>query len=358
MRSPHLLILALLSAALASASGPAPAYTTNPDFQKARAEAIALAKQPQNVSFAAKSWRKANTIAGGHCMECYHGMIKAASDSGELKDAVKYAIEMEAASDNPVDKSTAEFYQGRFLARQAGLDKPKPALLEAAHAAYTKALSNDPDNNGCNFLDGVALAQLGRNEEASAAFRQYANHTKSFDPLLTRAKHFAENPELARHKMAPPIVVKTLAGKSFNLDDMGGRVVLVDFWATWCGPCNAELPHMKKLAAKYANDPFEIVSISWDSDETKWKNFIAEHGMEWNQYLDKEHKLSSVFGVEAIPHYFTIDSDGVLTAENIGSGSMADGRIDKLVKRAREAQHAEKLAAALPSTSFTEQALR
>ena len=119
---------------------------------------------------------------------------------------------------------------------------------------------------------------------------------------------------------------------------MHGRVVLIDFWATWCGPCNQELPHMQKLARKYANDPFDVIGISWDDDESKWKDFIAAHGMTWNQYRDANHSLSTAFSVNAIPHYFTIDSDGVLTAENVGSGSVADSRIDRLVQRARQAQ--------------------
>ncbi len=101
---------------------------------------------------------------------------------------------------------------------------------------------------------------------------------------------------------------------------------------------------MQKLAAKYANDPFEIISISWDSDEAKWKSCITDHNMTWNQYRDTTHKLSEAFGINSIPHYFTIDADGVLTAENIGSGSMSDGRIDMLVQRARQqaaATHSE-----------------
>jgi thiol-disulfide isomerase/thioredoxin len=121
---------------------------------------------------------------------------------------------------------------------------------------------------------------------------------------------------------------------------MGGRVVLIDFWATWCGPCNEELPHLKKIAAEFAGQPLVIISVSWDADEAKWKDFIGKHEMTWLQYRDADHKLSDRFGVNAIPHYFTIDSDGVLTAEMMGSGSDVEGKLKKLIKRANDARQA------------------
>ncbi|WP_419805559.1 TlpA family protein disulfide reductase [Terriglobus sp.] len=331
---------ALLFSATTLAAGQATkaAYESDPAFQKQRAQAQLFEKQRSNVLFAADAWRKANKLAGNQCMECYLHVIRVLAELGDTKGAVREATAMEAAATTPEDKANAETMQGRTLLYGAGDEKFKPAMLEQAHAALTKAYATDPANRVASFLDGMALARLDRNAEASTAFRAYAEHAPDGSAMKLRAEHFAENPELARHKTAPPVVVTTLAGKRFNLDDMHGRVVLIDFWATWCGPCNQELPHMQKLAKKYANDPFEVISISWDDDEAKWKDFIAAHSMTWNQYRDANHSLSTAFSVNAIPHYFTIDSDGVLTAENVGSGSMADSRIDKLVQRAREAQ--------------------
>ena len=119
---------------------------------------------------------------------------------------------------------------------------------------------------------------------------------------------------------------------------MGGRVVLIDFWATWCGPCNEELPQMKKIAKEFAGQPLVIISVSWDSDEAKWKAFLAKNEMTWVQYRDADHELSKRFGVDAIPNYFTIDSDGVLTSEMLGSGNDVEGKLKKLVAKARAAQ--------------------
>ena len=95
---------------------------------------------------------------------------------------------------------------------------------------------------------------------------------------------------------------------------------------------------MRKIAKEFANDPFVMISVSWDSDDGKWKQFIEKHEMTWLQYRDADHKLSDEFGISAIPHYFTIDSDGVLTAEMMGSGSDVEGKLKKLIAKARAAK--------------------
>ena len=95
---------------------------------------------------------------------------------------------------------------------------------------------------------------------------------------------------------------------------------------------------MKKIAKEFANDPLVIISISWDNNADKWKDFIAKNEMTWVQYRDADHKLSEQFGVKAIPHYFTIDSDGILTAEMLGSGSDVEGKLKKLLKRAQDSR--------------------
>ena len=132
------------------------------------------------------------------------------------------------------------------------------------------------------------------------------------------------------HKMAPAFEVTALDGAKFNLDAMGGTVVLIDFWATWCGPCNEELPELKKIAKEFAGQPFVMISVSADKDEAVWREFVEKHGMTWVQYRDVDHKLEDEFGVTAIPHYFTIDSDGVLTSERMGEGSDVEEQAEEV----------------------------
>jgi thiol-disulfide isomerase/thioredoxin len=119
-------------------------------------------------------------------------------------------------------------------------------------------------------------------------------------------------------------------------------VVLLDFWATWCGPCRAALPHIQQVAKKFQGEPLVILSVSLDSDEQKWKEFITKNEMTWPQYRDGSFNgpVSKMFGVNAIPHTFTVDADGVLQEEHIGDASI-EGKLKKLIARARELQPAE-----------------
>jgi thiol-disulfide isomerase/thioredoxin len=208
------------------------------------------------------------------------------------------------------------------------LAKTKP---QAKHLVWCKV----KNTLSAHYLDGQVLARLNQIDAARDQFKTCLTCVSPGDPSYLRAQHFAEDRALSTHAMAPPFTVTALDGSKFNLDAMGGRVVLIDFWATWCGPCNEELPHMKKIAKEFAGQPLVIISVSWDSDETKWKNFIDKNEMTWIQYRDADHHLSNLFQINSIPHYFTIDSDGVLTAEMMGSGSDVEGKLKKLIARAK-----------------------
>ena len=315
---------------------PPPAYLADPNFVDAMKQAKSL-KAQHEYRFSIDAYKKANKIAGGKCTKCLDEMFAIQMGLDQYKDAAATAEQQAAIAATPREKSIAEGDRGLALLRQAG-DKPKPAQLEAVHTVLQAALTDFPKNNSARYTDACVLARLGNNDEASKEFKSCADNAGPRDAMRVRAQHFAENPQLSLSKMAPAFEVTALDGTRFNLDNMGGKVVLIDFWATWCGPCNAELPHMRKIAKEFAGQPLVILSISWDDDADAWKAFIAKNEMTWLQYRDKGHKLSEQFGVQAIPHYFTIDSDGVLTAEMMGSGSDVEGKLKKLVKRANEAK--------------------
>jgi thiol-disulfide isomerase/thioredoxin len=312
---------------------PASDYKSNPKFTAAIAEGKQLEKERQ-VLFAIDAYKKASKIAQGKDAACLETIFTLQMKSGSFKDAAVTAAALEAIAASPTDKSYAETKRGHALFYQAG-DKNKADLLNAADAAFKSAIADYPKNAPAHYLDGQVLARLNQMDAARDQFKTCLTCVSPNDPSYLRAQHFAEDPTLATHPMAPPFTVTALDGSKFNLDAMGGRVVLIDFWATWCGPCNEELPHMKKIAKEFAGQPLVIISVSWDSDETKWKNFIDKNEMTWVQYRDADRRLANLFGINSIPHYFTIDSDGVLTSQMVGSGSDVEGKLKKLIARAK-----------------------
>ncbi|MGI4827499.1 MAG: redoxin family protein [Janthinobacterium lividum] len=336
--------------ASAQASQPEPdkqaAYASDPKFRAAWDEAKGLAHRHQ-YRFAGDAYKKANKVADGKCMECLAALYSVDLSSNNFKEAVNAAASMEQLAPNPGAKSVAEYRQAYAIFAGAG-EKPKTDKLEAGHALLQQALDHSPTNAPALYLDGQILSRLGRLEDAKTEFNKCVSCVNPKDPARLRAEHFAENPELSLHKMAPAFEVTAMDGSKFNLDAMGGRVVLIDFWATWCGPCNREIPHMKAIAKEFAGEPLVMISVSLDKDGAKWKDFVAAHEMNWVQYRDADGKLGEEFGVTTIPRYFTIDSDGVLTSVMVDEGSDVEGKLKKLIAKAHAAQRETVATAAGP----------
>jgi thiol-disulfide isomerase/thioredoxin len=334
----RLFVLPAVFLCISSVSSPtlhAQDYKSNPKFVSSMDEAKQLARK-QQYGFAIEAYKKACKIADQkdeHCLtELYTLQMKTAG----FKDAAGTAYALEAIAANPTDKSFAEVERGHALLFQAG-EKNKPDLLKSADAAFKAAIADNSKNAAAYYLDGQVLARLNQIDAARDQFKTCLSCVSPKDPSYLRAQHFAEDPALSTHPMAPAFTVTALDGSKFSLDAMGGRVVLIDFWATWCGPCKEELPHIKKIAKEFAGQPLVIISISWDSDEQKWRDFINKNEMSWVQYRDADHHLSTMFGINAIPHYFTIDADGVLTSEMLGEGSDVEGKLKKLIAKAKAA---------------------
>jgi thiol-disulfide isomerase/thioredoxin len=290
-------------------------------------------------------FKKADKQDGGRCFACQKQMIKYGVELGEWKTAEQAAEEMVAEAQSEQDKALGH-YQCALVFMQEGLQRHKDEYFTRAHQEVSTVLAAFPKTPGAVLLDGKVLAQLKQDEEAKAKFEQFVKMKSADDAERQRALRYIERPELARARMAPPFTVTTTDGQRVSMDDLQGKVVLVDFWATWCGPCREALPHMQNVARKFRGQPLVILSVSLDSDEQKWKDFIVKNEMTWPQYRDGGFTgpIARMFNVTAIPHTFTIDTDGVLQEEHIGDASI-EGKLKKLLVHARELTPSETLSA-------------
>jgi thiol-disulfide isomerase/thioredoxin len=313
---------------------------TDEKAKKTYREALDYLRQ-RKILAALESFKKADKQDGGHCVACQQKMIKYGTEFGEWKFAEIAAEEMAEQAQGD-DVATAHYQLGMVLMNEA-LYRHKDELFGRVHDEMGKALAAHPNFPKALYMDGLALAHLKQDDAAKAQFERFLPLRPPDDPERQRAVRYISQPELARARMAPPFAVTTLDGQRISLDDLRGKVVLLDFWATWCGPCRQALPHMQKIAKTFQGQPLVVLSVSLDSNEQKWKDFIAQNEMTWQHYRDGgfEGPISKLFSVQAIPHTFTIDADGVLQDERIGDASI-EGKLKKLVARAKELQAAEK----------------
>jgi thiol-disulfide isomerase/thioredoxin len=334
--------IALITLALACVLSPVLAQGTadTPTDEKALKtynNALQMLREHMQAS-ALGEFKKADKQDGGHCRGCQKQMIKFGIELDDWKAVELAAQEMvtEAQGDRAI--AIAHYQYGLVFVREA-TQKHKEEFYTRAHEEFGKALAAYPGFPDALFQDGKALAQLRQDDAAKARFEEFAKMEEADDPNHQRALRYISNPELARARMAPAFAVSTLDGQHISMDDLQGKVVLLDFWATWCGPCREALPHLRNIAKKFEGQPLVVLSVSLDANEEQWKKFVAENGMTWLQYRDGgfTSPISKLFGVTAIPHTFTIDAEGVLQDEHIGDASI-EGKLKKLLAQARELQ--------------------
>ena len=214
------------------------------------------------------------------------------------------------------------------LATRLGeIDRGDHAALEKFYEEvreHVKTAKLDGRNLSIAFQTASLLERAGMTKQALQAYVEFAAaFAASDDPAVAENAKMLEG--AARYLSLPgkPMEVRgtTVDGKTFDVQSLAGKVVLVDFWATWCGPCMAELPTLRECYEKYHDRGFEVVGISLDDDRGRLTAFLTREELPWTTLFSDDaeatgwkHPLASRYGVMSIPRGVLIDRKGTVVS--------------------------------------------
>lgn len=166
-----------------------------------------------------------------------------------------------------------------------------------------------------DYEQGAAIVRSFKTDFPSTEFAAKADEILA---AIEKDRQTAElRNSLAEGAVFPGISGKSTDGAAVSTEALKGKVVLVDFWATWCPPCREEIPHVLAAYEKYHAKGFEVLAVSLDQDEAALKKYVEEHKMPWPQIYEGASELAEKFGVESIPTTFLIDAQGKIAAVNL-----------------------------------------
>ncbi|MDR6940188.1 TlpA disulfide reductase family protein [Mucilaginibacter pocheonensis] len=175
-----------------------------------------------------------------------------------------------------------------------------------------------------SFFAPVALFGTASNDKtvtvAEQVFKTFSPAIQATDNGKTIKEFIDAHYRLKIGGPAPVFTQVNPAGKQLSLADYKGKIVLVDFWASWCSPCRQEIPNLLSQYKMYKDKGFEILSISLDSSRDKWLKALQQEGMTWPQVSDlngNNNSVARLYGVSAIPATFLVDRDGKLINTNL-----------------------------------------
>ncbi len=131
---------------------------------------------------------------------------------------------------------------------------------------------------------------------------------------------------------APDFTLPSLDGPNLRLQEQRGRVVMINFWATWCGPCRVEMPHLSKLYEKYRGSGFTVLAVNIDEDPHKAASLAKQLGMRFPVLLDTEKKVSRLYDLSTMPSTVLVDRDGRVRFVHRGYREGYEDTYDKQIR--------------------------
>lgn len=253
----------------------------------------------------------------------------------KMEEVKKEIAEIRGQSKSAALKTEASFWS-TLIAVQAGNDGPK-AL--AAVESFVKEAPKDP--RGSMLLSSAA----GQIDDTAKQIELFKRVLKDYPE--SQAAEMASGSLKQLESVGKPFQIEfadAMKGTTVSMKGLKGKVVVLDFWATWCGPCVAELPTMKKIYAEYKDKGVEFIGVSLDQPKEeggldKLKEFVTKNAISWPQYYQGNgwaSEFSKSWGINSIPAVFVIDTEGKLFSVN-ARGKLED-MIPELLKKAKKSE--------------------
>ena len=292
------------------------------------------------------SYRPYGVLVEGPCEVYIEGDIKtgfyeakySGSKPQELFDQFR---KTEEGLSEKIKKELTPKYGEAFINKPDYKDPKFQKYMDESDSLLTQYINPEVEKfvmkNKNSFASLMLLRQYGRGMQSGKL-------EKLFNLLNSKLKKLSEGISIAQQiegekssgvgKKIKDFTLLTPEGKEFKFSSLKGKYVLIDLWASWCGPCKESFKHLKPLYAKYKSSKFEILGISIDKDQNAWKKAIKDEKLDWTLVIDGQGAKSIAlkqFAAVAIPKTFLVDPDGKIIAKDIEAADL-DKTLDKLLK--------------------------
>ncbi len=304
-----------------------------------------LYSSKRKYELALDAYHKADKLSHHSSAPCYLKIASAERKLGDFSSALDDAKKaVKVAGEDKSVAVRAHLLRASLLSQMAGKSTDKK--LKEAEDEIHQALAQDSGNAVAHYNLGFVLLRQERDPEGIAEMNAFLAMPGADSETVAEARRIVANPLRARAPFAPDFSFTTRQNQDLSNAALRGKVVLMDFWGTWCPPCRESIPILRNLNKKYAGKPFQLVSVSSDDDEDVWKTYIQAEHMDWAQYIDLPGDVLQAFKVESFPTFIVLDKDGVVRFRQSGEGPTTEGDLEDAVGKYLKRESDPKLAAA------------
>ncbi len=273
----------------------------------------------------------------------YEAIIRVQSSMGDDKAALATDAKMLSTAPNAPTKAHAEMLAAEIYYRQwsayttgggAYQKDPRRAQqsLEKSEAALQRASADDPADEPLRMLHAHVLAALHHDEDASREFAACAAIPGTSSTECARALKLSRNADLGRLEPAPSFKATTIDGQPVSLDALAGKVVLIDFWGSWCHFCVRDSGYVQSMLDSFDSKSFVLLEVDEGDSADTWSTYVKSNHMQGVQVQDANRDLQSLFHVGAFPTYIILDRDGLIHHRYTGAVGDLRGDIRQILQ--------------------------